>query len=52
MRLSDAWLRQRQTKTPYSNHQLPPWLTDDATRDRWLGFAIFTTTSAHLILGI
>jgi hypothetical protein len=34
MRLSDAVLRQRQTKTLYPNHRLPPWLTDDAARDR------------------
>jgi len=34
MRLSDAGLRQRQTKALYFNHQPPPWLTEDATRDR------------------
>jgi hypothetical protein len=34
MRLSDAGLRQRQTKALYPNHRLPPWLTEDATRDR------------------
>src|SRR5580692_8563898 len=34
MRLSDAGLRQRQTKTLYPNHRLPPWLTEDAPRDR------------------
>ena len=34
MRLSDAGLRQRQTKLIYPNHRLPPWLTEDATRDR------------------
>jgi hypothetical protein len=31
MRLSDAGLRQRQTKALYSNHRLPPWLTEDST---------------------
>jgi hypothetical protein len=34
MRLSDAGLHQRQTKALYPNHRLPPWLTEDATRDR------------------
>ena len=34
MRLSDAGLRQRQTKLIYPNHRSPPWLTEDATRDR------------------
>ena len=34
MRLSDAGLRQRQTKAVYLNHRFPPWLTEDATRDR------------------
>jgi hypothetical protein len=34
MRLSDAGLQQRQTKALYSNHRLPPWFTEDATRDR------------------
>src|SRR5882672_7657974 len=34
MRLSDSGLRQRQTKALYPNHRLPPWLTEDATRDR------------------
>ena len=34
MRLSDAGLHQRQTKTLYPNHRLPPWLTEDAPRDR------------------
>src|SRR5579863_476812 len=40
MRLSDAGLHQRRTKALYSNHRFPPWLTEDATRDRsnrWLG---------------
>jgi hypothetical protein len=32
--LSDAGLRRRQTKILYSNHRLPPWLTEDAPRDR------------------
>jgi hypothetical protein len=32
--LSDAGLHQRQTKALYPNHRLPPWLTEDATRDR------------------
>ena len=31
MRLSDAGLRQRQTKLLYLNHRPPPWLTEDAT---------------------
>ena len=34
MRLSDAGLRQRQTKVLYPNHRLPPWLTEGAARDR------------------
>jgi hypothetical protein len=34
MRLSDAGLRQRQTKLIYPHHRLPPWSTEDATRDR------------------
>jgi hypothetical protein len=34
MRLSDAGLHQRRTKTLYPNHRLPPWLTKDATGDR------------------
>src|SRR5579859_7325790 len=34
MRLSDARLHQRQTKALYLNHRSPPWLTEDATRDR------------------
>src|SRR5579863_6228408 len=34
MRLSDAGLHRRQTKALYPNHRLPPWLTEDATRDR------------------
>jgi hypothetical protein len=34
MRLSDAGLHRRQTKVLYPNHRLPPWLTEDATRDR------------------
>src|SRR6202035_1526713 len=34
MRLSDAGLRCRQTKVLYPDHRLPPWLTEDATRDR------------------
>lgn len=33
MRLSEAGLRQRQTKALYPNHQSPPWLTEDAPRD-------------------
>jgi hypothetical protein len=43
MRLSDAGLRQRKTKLLYSNHRLPPWLTEDDTRDRsnrWLGIVV------------
>jgi hypothetical protein len=34
MRLSDAGLHQRRTKALYPNHRLPPWLTEDVTRDR------------------
>jgi hypothetical protein len=34
MRLSDAGMWRRQTKLIYPNHRLPPWLTEDATRDR------------------
>ena len=34
MRLSDAGLRRRQTQPLYSNHRFPPWLTEDAARDR------------------
>src|SRR6202035_3281580 len=34
MRLSDAGLRCRQSKLIYPNHPLPPWLTEDAPRDR------------------
>jgi hypothetical protein len=34
MRLSDAGLHQRQTKALYPNHRLPPWLNEDAPRDR------------------
>ena len=34
MRLSDAGLRQRQTKALYLNHRSTPWLTEDAPRDR------------------
>ncbi len=34
MRLSDARLRCRQTKLIYLDHRLPPWLTEDAPRDR------------------
>jgi hypothetical protein len=34
MRLSDAGLHQRQAKALYANHRLPPWLNEDATRDR------------------
>jgi hypothetical protein len=30
MRLSDAGLRQRQTKALNPNHQSPPWLSEDA----------------------
>jgi hypothetical protein len=35
MRLSDAGLHQRQTKALYPNHRLPPWATEDVTRDRF-----------------
>ena len=34
MRLSDAGLRRRKTKPLYTNHPLPPALTEDVTRDR------------------
>jgi hypothetical protein len=34
MRLSDAGLRRQQTKLIYPDHRLPPWLNEDATRDR------------------
>src|ERR1700733_9105523 len=34
IRLSDAGLHQRQTKTLYPNHHPPPWLTEGAPRDR------------------
>jgi hypothetical protein len=34
MRLSDAGLRYRPTKLIYPNHRFPPWLTEDAPRDR------------------
>jgi hypothetical protein len=30
MRLSDAGLRQHQTKALYANHRLPPWPNEDA----------------------
>ncbi len=39
MRLSDARLRRPKTKLIYPDHRLPPWLTEDAARDRsnrWL----------------
>jgi Phage integrase family len=31
MRLSDAGVRQQPTKLIYSDHRLPPWLTEEAT---------------------
>jgi hypothetical protein len=34
MRLSDARLRRHTTKLSYPNHRLPPWTTEDDTRDR------------------
>jgi hypothetical protein len=34
MRLSDARVRQPKTKAVYPDHRSPPWLTEDATRDR------------------
>src|ERR1700722_17090344 len=34
MRLSDARLRRHQTNLIYPNHRLPPWPTEDDTRDR------------------
>ena len=42
MSLSDAELRQRQTKAIYPDHPFPPWPNEEATRDRsnrWLGVA-------------
>ena len=33
-RLSDAGLHQRQAKALYLNHRPPPWLAEDAPRDR------------------
>src|SRR5712671_4405453 len=34
MRLSDAGMSNRETKTLYPNHRLPPWLDQDTTCDR------------------
>jgi hypothetical protein len=34
MRLSDAGLRRHPSELIYPNHRPPPWLTEDATRDR------------------
>jgi len=34
MRLSDARLRRHPTKLLYPDHRLPPWPTEDDTRDR------------------
>ena len=34
MRLSDAGLRRHPTELIYPDHRLPPWLNEDATRDR------------------
>jgi hypothetical protein len=34
MRLSDAGLRRLKTKAVYPDHRLPPWLNEDAARDR------------------
>jgi hypothetical protein len=34
MRLSDAGLRRLKTSAVYPDHRLPPWLTEDAARDR------------------
>ena len=34
MRLSDAGLRCREAKLIYPDHRSPPWLTEDAPRDR------------------
>ena len=34
MRLSDAGFHQRRTKALYPHHRSPPWLTEDAARDR------------------
>ena len=56
MRLSDAGLRQRQTKAVNPDHRLPPWLTEDAASDRSNrllgGDATPTTTLARLYHGI
>jgi hypothetical protein len=50
MRLSDAGLRQRQTKAFYPNHRLPPWLTEDARCDR--SNRLLGVTSAEILVGI
>src|SRR5258708_33581548 len=34
IRVSWVGLRRHKTKLIYPNHRLPPWLTEDATRDR------------------
>jgi hypothetical protein len=47
MRLSDAGLRRRERKPLYPDHRLPPWLNEDATRDRLsrlLGIVRITAT--------
>jgi len=56
MRFSDAWLRRHQAKLLYPNHRLPPWLTEDDTRDRsnrLLAFCVqrqfFAQNFAHLL---
>jgi hypothetical protein len=51
MRLSDAGLRQRQTKALYPNHRLPPWLTEDATRDRSNRLLGDLSQAQYLLLG-
>jgi hypothetical protein len=45
VRVSDAGLRRSKTKLLYPNHRLPPWLTEDATRDRSNRLSNATCTS-------
>jgi hypothetical protein len=53
MRLSDAGVRRRQAKLIYLNHRPPPWLTEDATRDRsnrLLEGRVMPSTALHAVL--
>src|SRR6266478_9970975 len=53
MRLSDAGLRRLKTKTVYPDHRSPPWLTEDAPRDRsnrLLGIALPPKTSVGVFI--